>query len=178
MAKFADRVQADARRHLGPQETFLGAVRALPDGMRESIWWVLLGFLSLLIGLLVAGLIQNSIAKKWIKRASEAGFPGTRNMALILSDRRILVFARKGNRLAQLVGSVPVASFSSVRYVATGRRPEMVFGLQRDASVTVETFKKDQAERFVQALSSLLSTATRADGSMGAATEELLKELP
>jgi hypothetical protein len=157
MTRFMKKLSNNASPHLAADELLLGGTRAFPDGMRETVWWFLVGFLlGLLIGILIAVAAQSSAVKKWMKQARASGFPGTQNMALVLTNRRILVFKRRGNKLKKLVGQIGLERIHSITLSARRRRPEITFRFLDAMPVTVETFKADRPADFVDGLGALV----------------------
>jgi len=154
-SRFRKRLAEEAPKFMGPDEELLGGTRALPDGMWETRWWFLLVIVSVLVGLIVAIIVQRNVTRKWTDAAGRSGFPGGQNMAMLLTGRRLLVCKRRGTRLKSLFGEVPVTRLSSARFVP-GRRPEIVFSFVDAAPVTIETFRADDPEALVRTLASML----------------------
>jgi len=152
---FRKRLTEEAQKFLEPDEEVLGGTRALPDGFWETRWWFLLVVVSVLIGLIVAIIVQRNVTKKWMEAARRSGFEGGQNMALVLTGRRLLICKRKGRKLKELFGTVPLTRISSAQLVPGGR-PEIVFSFVDAVPVTIETFKADDPEALVRALSSII----------------------
>lgn len=98
---------AAAQPHLGAGEQVVAAVRVAPYIPTSTAWLFLLG---LLPGLILTNSLRNS------RRAAAAasGLPLAPTSVLALTQYRLLIFRRRGGRVEELLGWVPLVRIESM----------------------------------------------------------------
>jgi hypothetical protein len=181
-AAFADHIE----RHLAPGEEIEAGVRAVTGGFVRrqnmavlggltayggaialrfaALDWRFYGWLeALLLPVFIVPAILLAHRRHARARARIGGAaPGDsvrRQSALLLavSDRRLLVFARKGSaRFGELLADYPLRAIRAVRRVPARafpvRLPAIEIELVRDGTIDLELLAIDRAEDFLEAL--------------------------
>ena len=153
MTKIFDLMTDLAGPELKSGERALGAVRVHPRGHAK-----LMGAAA------VGGLVGMAIAKKLNKNQPDAleavGFPTARQMALGLTNKRILVWecSSWSGKPKKLLGAMPVEAVRGVDHAPATMGDHLTLQLADGGTIEFEAAKLDKAATFVAALQARIAS--------------------
>jgi hypothetical protein len=110
--------------------------------------------LGILGGLLAGAIVEAIVIARYKRQAARSSFPAASQMAIGMTDRRLLVWKRRflSSRLHGPIGEVPLSRVARISAQPTFGRVRLSFVLVDADPVTLEAYKNDEPERLVQAI--------------------------
>ena len=106
------------------------------------------------------GVLISQVATRGSRaKASQAGFPLAQRMAILVTDRRVLVYSQSGfaAKPRKLLGAVAPGSLRGARVEKGGIGTTRIgLGLGTGEELALDVVKKDDAEAFVAAVNALV----------------------
>ncbi len=109
----------------------------------------------------VAGLALGSgIMGEGQEQARDSGIPFSQQMALGLSNQRIIVWSRSAfsGRPKKILGQIPLSEINGVTFEPGMLGDMLTLELQQDRILELESVKVDKGEEFANQLTTLLTT--------------------
>ena len=143
-----------ATGHLQPGEELL-------VGLRVNLKGTALG-VGLSAGAGLAGLALGSeVMSEGQEQAEDSGIPFSQQMALGLSNQRIIVWSRSAfsGRPKKILGQIPLSEIDGITFEPGMLGDQLTFELQQDKILELESVKVDKGEEFANQLTTLLTTS-------------------
>ena len=153
MAKIIKTLSKLAQEHLSAEEE-------ITAGLRVNLKGTALGVgLTVGIGGVLGSLAGSKPLKEGRDQASEAGIPFTQQMALGLTNERILLWSRSqlSGKPKDLLGEIPVSDIVDVLFEKGALGDRIAFTFSEEKVLELESVKVDNGEMFVKALKEIIS---------------------
>ncbi|MDP6546548.1 MAG: hypothetical protein QGH60_21425 [Phycisphaerae bacterium] len=129
-------------------------------GLRVNLKGTALG-VGLSAGAGLVGLALGSeVMSEGQEQAEDSGIPFSQQMALGLSNQRIIVWSRSAfsGRPKKILGQIPLSEINAITFEPGMLGDILTFELQHDKILELESVKVDKGEEFANQLTSLLTT--------------------
>jgi hypothetical protein len=94
------------------------------------------------------------------EQARDSGIPFSQQMALGLSNQRIIVWSRSvfSGRPKKILGQIPLSEINGITFKSGMLGDKLTLELQQDRILELESVKVDKGEEFANQLTTLLTT--------------------
>lgn len=163
MAAYTPKLAKVAKDVLEPGETLLAGARAMTKGATKSIIAGAAGAVAGgAAGVAVAGAVSGKEAEEGRKQAKDAGLGDAAQVAVGLTDRRLLVWKRSGlsGKAKDLIGEIPVSRIAKIEGRDSGSKlkpDDLSVGLSDGSTVDFEVVTADGYEGIARAFEGLSS---------------------
>ena len=153
MAKITKVLQKLTAAHLSDGETLM-------IGLRVNLKGTALGVgLSAGIGGVLGAVAASKTMENGIKQAEEAGIPFTQQMALGLTERRIILWSRSqmSGKPKQIIGEIPLSAINDVTFEKGKIGDQIELQFSENRNLQLESIKIDKGENFVNEVKKAIS---------------------
>ncbi|GBD87189.1 hypothetical protein BMS3Abin03_01116 [bacterium BMS3Abin03] len=152
MSKITGNLQSLSAAHLSAEEKLITGIRVNLKGTALDV-----GILSL--GGAPAAIMGSETIEEGRQQAKDAGIPLCQQMALGLTNKRIIIWKRSAftGKPKEIIGEIPLSNIKDVSFEAGTFGDKLIFNFTEDKVLELESVKVDNGKGFADNLRKLIS---------------------